>query len=278
MLAEIFLKSAAMPAALVAVLFFLFGKAPEPWRARMQGFAIFLGFAIGCYMLTGFPPWPPTGGASSLVWVALWFAIFPWVVPQNSALRYGLRGVWVVVGVSISIWTLKDALLANRAHTQNVLALMLVGWATWSILERSVKSSHLLTPIALACLASTATSLLFVFKASALMSQMMTVFAVVTGGLAAIAWLFPSRISLHAVFPFLSGFFGVCLATGYVFLDINPWLLFAMAIPFAVLLFKDIARKRSGSALIEALISLVIAAIPLSWILYDVYKTAGPLY
>jgi hypothetical protein len=277
-LVEIFLKTAAAPAILVAVLFFLFGTAPEPWRARVQSLLLAFGFCIGCYLLTGFPPWPPTGGAASLVWVALWFALFPWVAPHGSGVRYILRGAWVFIGTAIAIWSLREPIMASQVSSRNVLALMCLTWAIWSILERTAKSSHILTPISMAMLSYTACSLLFVLKGSILMSNMVTTMAVITGGVAAISWIFPTRISLHALFPFLSGFLGVCLITAYIFLEIEVWSLVEMAIPFFVLLLKDLFKRHSSSAFAEAVVCLAIAMIPLGFILYRTFQTAGPLY
>lgn len=278
MIIEMFLKTAAAPAVVVALLFFFFGSAPEPWRSRIQGLIFAAGFVLSYCLLTGRPAWPPEGGAASLIWVAVWFSLFSWVTPPQSRLRSLFRGTFIIVGIAIAVWPLRIEILNSEMHCRNILALLCVGWGMWSALERSIRISHALTPVAMGMVTFTAASILFLFKSSLLMSQMLTALAVMTGGVAVIAWLFPRRLSLHAVFPFLSGFMAVFLVTGYVFLEINPWLLVAMSIPFLALLAKDLVSWASTSALTDALVMLVLAAIPLMYILYQVSLTSGPLY
>lgn len=278
MLIEMFLKTAAAPAVVVALLFFFFGSQPEPWRSRTQSVILAAGFIFSAYLLSGRPAWPPPGGAASLIWVAIWFALYGWLVPAHSGVKTVYRGIWIIAGVAMVVWQLRVSLLNSEMHARNILALICVGWGMWGALERSIRISHALTPVAMGMVTFTAASLLFLFKSSLLMSQMMTAMAVICGALSLIAWFFPRRISLHAVFPFLSGFMGVCLVTAYVFLDINPWLLVSLAIPFLALLAKDLFGWASTSALTDALVMLVISAIPLAYILWKVSLTSGPLY
>jgi hypothetical protein len=277
-LIDLFLRTAAAPAFVVAVLFLLFGHAPEPWRARIQALIFAGGFWVGCYLLTGYPPFPPHGGAPSLVWVAVWFAGYSWVAPRGAAIRYLMRGIWVAGGVIIAIWSLRENILTSGLLSRNILAFVFLGWGMWSLLERSVKASHVLTPIALSVVSLTAASILFVLQGSILMSQMLTTLAVITGALAIIAWLWPARLSLHALFPFLGGLFGVFLVTGYIFLDANPYLVMSMAIPFLVLGFKNAFGFKASSAFADAATSIVIAAVPLGIILYKTFLASGPLY
>jgi hypothetical protein len=273
-----FLKTAAVPAVAVVILFFFFGLAPEPWRSRTQSLILAAGFILSCYLLNGMPAWPPEGGAPSLIYVALWFAVYPWIVPASTGWRFTLRGVWIVVGACIVLWTLRVSILNSPIYCRNILALIFVGWGMWSSLERSIRISHALTPVAMGMVTFTCASLIFLFKGSLLMSQMLTALAVIAGGIAVLAWWFPRRLSLHAVFPFLSGFMAVFLITGYIFLEIDPWLLVSLAIPFLALLVKDLFGWASTSALSDALVMLVLAAIPMSYILYNVSLTSGPLY
>jgi hypothetical protein len=273
-----FLKTAAAPAVVVTILFLLFGSAPEPWRSRTQSLILAAGFIMACYLLNGMPAWPPDGGAPSLIYVALWFALYPWVVPSSSGWRFGFRGVWIIVGAAIVLWNLRVSILNSELHCRNILALVCIGWGMWSSLERSIRISHALTPVVMGMVTFTCASVLYLFKSSLLMSQMLTSLAVISGGIAILAWLFPRRLSLHAVFPFLSGFMAVILITGYVFLDIDPWLLASLAIPFLALLVKDLFSWASTSALTDALVMLVLAAIPMSYILWKVSLTSGPLY
>ena len=277
MLIEMFLKTAAAPAVAVALLFFFFGKAPEPWRSRIQGIILAGGFILSACLLSGIPAWPPESGVASLIWVAIWFALYSWI-PANAIARYLFRGTWIIVGIAMVVWQLRVEILNSQMQCRNILALVCVGWGMWSALERSVRLSHALTPIAMGMVTFTAASILFLFKGSLLMSQMLTSLAVITGGLAVLAWLFPKRVSLHSVFPFLSGFMAIFLVTGYVFLEIDPWLLVSLAIPFLGLLAKDLFSWASKSALTDAFVMLIIAAIPMGYVLYKVSLTSGPLY
>jgi len=276
-LIEMFLKTAAAPAVAVALLFFFFGKAPEPWRSRIQGIILAGGFILSACLLSGIPAWPPESGVASLIWVAIWFALYSWI-PANAIARYLFRGTWIIVGIAMVVWQLRVEILNSQMQCRNILALVCVGWGMWSALERSVRLSHALTPIAMGMVTFTAASILFLFKGSLLMSQMLTSLAVITGGLAVLAWLFPKRVSLHSVFPFLSGFMAIFLVTGYVFLEIDPWLLVSLAIPFLALLAKDLFSWASKSALTDAFVMLIIAAIPMGYVLYKVSLTSGPLY
>ncbi len=278
MMVEMFLKTAAAPAVAVTVFCFLFGSAPEPWRSRVQALLFAAGFAGACYLLNGFPPWPPTGGAPSLVYAAFWFALFSWVAPPGSVARYLLRGIWIVVGAVFAVWSLRMNILKSPLQSRNVLALLLLAWGMWSILERSQRGSHPVTALAAGMLSFVAASFLFLFNASLLMCQMMVCLAVMTGGMCVLAWLFPRRLSLHAIFPFIAGLFGVFLISGYIYLDINPWLLIEMAIPFFILLLKDLINQKSKSPLAEAVLTVLAGALPLGYILMNVYKTSGPLY
>lgn len=281
MIVEMFLKTAAAPAIAVAILIFLFGGAPEPWRARVQSLILALGFCAACYLLEGFPPWPPQGGAASLTFVALWFAFFNWVAPPGSLARYMLRGFWIVCGTAIACWSLAVQIINSPMQSRNVLALVCLSWGMWSSVERTSRQSgkaHAVTPVTVAMVSMTAASLLFVFKGSLLMSQMLTAMAVLTGALGALAWLVPSRLSVHAIYPLLAGMFGVFLICGFIFLEIDPWLLISMAIPFGVLLFKDLFRLQAASPFTDAFVTLMVSALPLSLILFHVFQTSGPLY
>lgn len=273
-----FLKTAALPAIVAAVLFFLFGTAPEPWKARIQALIIAFAFFATCFLLTGFPEWPPTGGVAALVYVAFWFALYPWVAPEAPGIRYVLRGIWVLVGSVLVLWPLHNQILENPIHLRNCVALMLLGWGMSSILIRSQQNSHPLTVLVVPMVSIAASSILFVFHGSVLLSQMLTALSVVAGAIAALSWIFPQRISSFGVYNFVAGFFGVCLVTAYMFLDSNPWTLAAMAVPYGVLLLKDLVTAKRASAFKEALIVLIVSVLPIAYLLYSEFKAAGPLY
>lgn len=278
MIVEMFLKTAITPAIAVALLILLFGSAPEPWRSRVQGLIVAAGFVFVAFLLSGAPSWPPPGGAGSLVWVAIWFGLFSWMSPPSSHVKTLYRGMWVIVGVIMVLWKLHHAILNSPIQSRNVLALICVGWGMWSSTERGLRVSKPLTVVSMGMITFTAASVLFLFESSLLLSQLMTSLAVICGGLAVIAWFFSKRLSLHAILPFLSGFMGVVLVTAYIFLDVNPWLLASLAIPFVALLLKDLFDLSSKSELTDALVTIAIAALPLSYILWRVSLTAGPLY
>lgn len=278
MLIEMFLKTAMAPAVVVGLLMLLFGSAPEPWRSRMQGLIVAAGFVASSYLLSGPPTWPPEGGAASLAWVAIWFGLFSWVAAPGTRAKTLFRGTWIIVGVILVVYKLQHAILNSPVQSRNVLALVCAGWGMWSALERGLRYSKPLTVVSMGMVTFTAASVLFLLESSLLMSQLMTSLAVLAGGLAVMAWLFSKRLSLHAVLPFLSGFIGVVMVTGYVFLDINPWLMLSLAIPCAALFLKDLFKLTSTSALTDAIVTIVLAALPLGYILWKVSLTSGPLY
>lgn len=277
-LVALFIKSALAPALLGAFLVFLFGSAPEPWRARIQAL-IFAGvFACGFYVLSGVPPFPPQGGVPSLMWLGFWFAVYAWCMPRSTGVRYLVRAVWLLVALAISLWPLHREIFRYPMELRNLAAIALLALALWSVLERTAHRIHPISWAGLSAVSMTAASFLFLFRGSALLSQLTTNLAVFAALLALGAFVCPRRLSVHGVIPFLGGFFGVFLLVGLFYVEIRPWELVAMALPFLVLLICDLLPKISRSALVEAGVLAMVSGAPLAFLLWHIYKSTGPLY
>lgn len=272
-----FIKSALLPAGGVALLCFLVGGRSDPFRARLQALFWALGFSVGTYVLVGRLSFPPHDVNESFTWAALLLVVFVWISPKPTGQRYLVRAIFVVALGLLSLWSIRSS-LHGEVQMRNLLAFFFLGLGLWSILEGAAQKVQPLTMIVLPLISATALSLLLLFKGSASMSQIVSVLCACLGGLAAITLIFPRRISMAAVLPFVSVFIVLFMADGHFYLEINPWHMIYLCLPYLALWTRRVIPFVPRKAIPETVILGLISGAPLGYFLWEVYKSSGPLY
>jgi hypothetical protein len=272
-----FIKSAVLPAAVVAGLSFLIGGRNDPFRARFQAVFWALGFMAGAYVLVGRLSFPPHDVNEAFSWAALALAGFVWLSPKPVGSRYLIRALFVLFLGYLALWPI-HASLHGQVPQRNLLAFFFLGLGTWSILERASQKVQPLTLLVLPIISATALSMLLLFKGSASLAQLVSVVCSFLGGLAAVAVIFPKRVSLAAVLPFVSVLIVLFMAVGHFYLDINPWHMIYLCLPFLALWMRRWIPFIPHQPIAETVALGVLSGAPLAYFLWNVYQTSGPLY
>lgn len=272
-----FLKSAALPAAVASVLLFLVGGMRDPMRARLQATIWATAFVGGCMVLVSRLNFPPTDVNEGFSWIAILLALFIWISPVAVGSRYLLRALFVVAIGLLSLWQIRSS-LGGYVHQRNMLAFFFLGLGTWSIVERSSQKVQTLTLMTLPMISATALSLILLFKGSAVLSQILSVACTLYGGVFAISLVAPAKISKAAVLPFVSIFLISFMAIGHFYLDINPWTMIYLCLPFLVLWIRNWIPFVPRQPIAEAVVLGAVSAIPLGYMVWNIYQTSGPLF
>jgi hypothetical protein len=267
-----FLKSAAAPAIVVAIGFFLLGGLKDPLRARLQALLFAMGFAGGAYFVLGHFNFPPTEIGDSLAWSALLLMAFVWISPRPVGSRYLIRALFVAAIGTLVLWPIR-ASLQGPVHTRNLIAFFCLALGTWSILERVSQKMKTMTIITLPLISAVMLMLLLMIKGGQSLAQMVSLVAALLGGLWAVSALAPGRISAAAILPFVSVFLIAFMVAGHFFLHINPWYMVALCIPFAVLWARGWIPFVPTNPFGEALMLAVLALIPLLYFFWGIYQT-----
>jgi hypothetical protein len=273
-----FLKSAALPSVIVAGVAVLSGwTKSERMRGWIQSVAFAAGFVLGSYLLLDRLALPPHDFSESLSLVALLLATFTFVAPNRTGLRYLVRAVYVAAVGILLLWHLRES-MDSMVHKRNALAFFFLGLGLWSIGERSAGKISVPGQIALPLVSAVSLSLMLLFKGSASLSQQATTLCALFGGLGVISLVWPLRIATNALRPFLSVFVVAFMVGGHFYLDINPWHMVFLALPYLILWVRPALAFVPKAPLLEALVLTILAIVPLAYFLYDVYKSSGPLY
>ena len=274
---EGFIRSAAIPAAAVAAAVFACGGMKEPLRARVQGLLIAVGFIVGHYILIGRLGFPPGDAAESISYAALGCAVFVLVFPTVQQAPYAMRALFVLVLGGLVLWHL-GAKLGAQPYFQNTIAFFCFGLGVWSIIERNVERVNLLSMIGLSLIVASCLSFILLFGASASFSQMTSILCTILGGLMVISLIWPGKISKAAVVPFVSIFVVLIMAAGHFYLDINPWKMVIICIPFVFIWIRSWFPFIPKNPIVEFVFLAIMALIPLSYFMWDSFVKAGPLY
>ncbi|NJM10186.1 MAG: hypothetical protein HC883_04775 [Bdellovibrionaceae bacterium] len=272
-----FIRSAVVPAFVATVLVFVTGFLKDPWRTRLQGLILALGFSAGIYALISRMHFPPTDAAEAFACGALLLAVFIFWNPRPLGQRYLVRGLFVLALGAILLWPLRQA-ISNPVHHRNLVAFFCLALGVWSIVEKSAGRVRPATLILLPLIAATALSLLMLFSASASFSQSVTVLCACMGGLLLLSLVVPSKLGLSALVPFLSVFVILLMAAGHFYLDINPWHMIYLCFPYLVLWIRELLGFVPRKTVPEAIILGAVSAAPLAYFVYNVGVKAGPLY
>jgi hypothetical protein len=275
-LVKMFLTSTAVPAVLVGLACGLVGGGKEPWRGRLQAVFLALGYLVGAYVLLGRLSWPPADVSEAFSFAALLLAVFVLIRPKDLSQRYGARAVFVVACGALVLWPLRAG-LNDMLHYRNLLAFFCLGLGVWSIVERSAHRVTRVTLVLLPLIAATAVSLLLLFSASASFSQLVTILCGILGALLVLAVLKPERVSEDGVTPFISVFVILFMAFGHFYLDVNPWHMIYLCLPYLLLWIRawiPVPKHR----LVEPLVFGLISALPLGYFLWTVFQKSGPLF
>lgn len=272
-----FVNSALVPAIVSTVLMFLVGGRKDPWRGRIQGVVLALTFLYGGYVLIGRMNVPPGDVSEGLLCGGLILGLFALWNPQPLGPRYLVRGLFVLAVGVLLLWPMRETVM-KPMYYRNLVAYFCLGLGVWSITERSSGSVRPVSLMLLPLIAATGTSMMLLFKASAVLANQTSVLCALIGGMAVLAFLFPKRLALGGIFPFISLLVVAFMAAGHFYLDINPWHMMVMCIPFLVLWIRSWLTFVPEQTVAEAIILGVISAAPLAYFLYGVAKAAGPLY
>ncbi len=275
---QLFVKSAALPGLAVALVVFALGGMKDPWRTRLQGLVVALGFFGGSYLLLGRVNFPPRDGGETFAWAALVLAAFVFWNPKPLGPRYLVRGLVVLAIGYVMLYPLR-AQIVNPMYHRNLIAFFCLGLGVWSILERASGSVRLSTLILLPLIAASGLSLFLLFSASASLSQLATILCAILGGLFLVACVWPARIAKSAIIPYLSAFVILMMAAGHFYLEgVNPWHLIYLCIPFVWIWIRSWLTFIPESIVAEAVILGALSLAPLAYFLYNKGVAAGPLY
>jgi hypothetical protein len=236
-----------------------------------------LGMVAGCYVLIGHLNFPPRDVNEAISWSTLALVAFVWLGPHDQGRRYMVRAVFVVALGLLTLWPIHES-LHGHVQMRNLLAFFFLALGTWSIIEKVTQKVQPLTLIALPMICATALSLLLMFKGSASMAQMVSVICALLGGVLAVALVAPGRVAVAAIMPFISVFIILFMVCGHFYLDINPWFMIYLCVPYLVLWIRGVIPFIPHRPIGEALSLGVLSALPLIYFIWTVYKTAGPLY
>ncbi|NJL24149.1 MAG: acyl-CoA synthetase [Calothrix sp. SM1_5_4] len=198
------------------------------------------------------------------------------LAPHGHVSRYVVRALVVFALGALILWPIRQG-LNNPVAYRNLIAFFCLGLGVWSILERSSQQEvRVPALIAVPLVAAAGLSLLFLFKGSASLSQLVTVLCALLGAMLLFSLIFPAKLSPAPIVPLVSVFIVLFMAVGHFYLDINPWHMIYLAFPFLVLwVRRSIPVPRQ--ALIEAAGLALLAAAPLAYFLWTQYKISGPL-
>lgn len=272
-----FLVSAVAPAFVAAVVVFILGYLKEPWKARVQGLVLALAFSAGAYLLIGRLHVPPTDAGEAFSFAALLLAVFILVRPQPLGHRYLVRAIFVLALGAIILYPLRQTILAP-IYYRNLVAFFCLALGIWSIVEKTVPKVMPTTLILLPLIAATGLSFLMLFAASASYSQMVSVVCALFGAMLVLALLQPQRLSLNALVPFLSVFVVMLMVAGHFYLEINPWHMIYLCLPYLILWIRDWLGFVPKKTVPEAIILGTVSAAPLAYFVYNIGVNAGPLY
>lgn len=272
-----FVTSALIPAVVCTVLLFLIGGMKDPWRGRLQGIVLALAFMYGGYALIHRLGFPPADVNEGLMWGGLILGLFAIWNPKPLGPRYLVRAMFVLLVAACVFYPMRETLL-KPMYYRNLVAFFCLGLGLWSITERSSGAVRPVTLMLLPLIAATGTSLMLLFHASAVLANQTTVLCALIGGMAVLAFLFPNRLALGGIFPFISLLIVAFIAVGHFYLDVNPWHMMIMCIPFLVLWVREWLKFVPEHPIAEPVILSLISAAPLAYFLYGVFKEAGPLY
>ena len=272
-----FLKSAVAPAIAVGLLFLLVGGRKEPLRACLQAIIWAVAFSAGAYVLVGRLTFPPYDVNEGFTWCALALALFVCISPRPVGSRYLVRALFVLALGYLTLWPIHDS-LGSHVHLRNLLAFFFLALGTWSILECSADRVKPPALIALPMISATALSMLLLFKGSASFAQLVSVMCALLGAVLAVALIAPQKVSSTGILPFVSVLIVAFMAAGHFYLEINPWFMIYLALPFLVLWMRRWIPFVPQQAIGEAVMLGLIAGVPLIYFVWSVYKASGPLY
>lgn len=272
-----FLKSAALPAVVVTLLFLAVGGLKDPWRARLQSLFLALGFMAGGYVIIKGLSFPPHDVNEAFSWSALALVLFVWISPRAVGSRYLVRALFVVALGLLTLWPIHES-LHGPIHLRNLLAFFFLSLGAWSILEKAAQKVQPLTLLALPLISASGLSLLLLFKGSASMAQLVSVLCALLGGILVLTLIFPKRASVAAVLPFVSVFIILFMVCGHFYLNINPWFMIYLCIPYLLLWIRSWIPFVPHHPIGETLVLGGIASIPVAYFIWNVYQTSGPLF
>lgn len=243
------------------------------WQALVMA----IGFSAGVYLLIGRVSLPPRDVNEGLVWISLICAFFVAVSPQTVGGRYLVRGLFVLAMGVLLLWSIRQTAF-TPPHYRNLIAFFCLALGVWSIVERAATRMTLMAVLAMGSLAATFASLLFVLKGSASMSQVATCLSVQLGALSLLAFVFPRRLDAFAVLPFVSVLPVMMMAGGHFYLNINPWYMVYLSLPYLLLWIRRGLSFVPDHPILETLALSIMAAGPLGYFIWTVYESTGPLY
>lgn len=267
-------KSTILPAVVATMAFFVIGFLKEPWRARLQALVLAAAFSVGAYVLIQRLQFPPTDAGESFTWAAILLSLFVFVRPQPIGSRYLVRALFVLALGAVILWPLRQTLF-SPIYYRNLVAFFCLGLGIWSIVEKAVGKVRPSTLILLPMIAATALSLLMLFAASASYSQIVGVACALFGGAFAISLFFPQRISQNGFVPFLSVFVVMLMMAGHFYLDINPWHMVYLCLPYLVLWLREWFGFVPQKTVPEAIVFGAVSAAPLAYFIYGIGVKVG---
>jgi hypothetical protein len=272
-----FINSALVPAIVSTVLLFLVGGMKDPLRGRLQGVVLALAFLYGGYVLVGRIQFPPHDVSEGLMWGGLILGLFALWNPKPLGPRYLVRALFVLAVGAAVFYPIHTTIL-KPMYYRNLVAFFCLGLGIWSITERTAGAVRPVTLMLLPLIAATGTSFMLLFHASAVLANQTTVLCALIGGMAVLGYLFPKRLALGGIFPFISLLIVTLIAVGHFYLDVNPWHMIVMCIPFGVLWVREWLKFVPEHPVLEPLILALVSAAPLAYFLFGVFKESGPLF
>lgn len=276
-IAAALLRSAAIPAVVVAIAVLLTGGLKDPFRSRLQALCIGAAFFVGTYLLLGRMNFPPTESIESIAYTALALAAFVLVFPFPNQAPYLLRAAVVFLLGLLLLWHIRDQ-LGSDVLKRNMIAFFCLGLGTWSIFERQVQRVNVLSLIGLPLITASCLSFILLFGASASSSQQVTILCAILGALAAVSFVCPGKVAKGAIVPFLTIFVIVIMASGHFYQQVNPWTMVFLCLPYLLVWIRRWLSFLPANPIVEFIILAALALGPLGYFMWDAFKKAGPLY
>jgi hypothetical protein len=271
------IRGVLLPGAVAGILYvlarFVPGRLRDTFRTTAIAAAVFLAYVL----LIGAPSWP-LGGSPSGILVAVFLASL-WPIFESMVGRRIWLARYLMLAM-IAIVVLKPFLTMTWPMAQGaqiLLTVTLLALAVWTMVERGAEQMYPAGTLAVLLMMCVGSAVSFGLGGSASLAQIAGALAVAIGVallLSLLSFLKPGRTELNAaVLPILMALW---LCHGF-FVEIN-WMSQAWVLaPLAVFIYRSYIATVPATPFKDALISGLIAAIPVAWGVYSAIQREIPV-
>lgn len=269
MIITLVLKSAVLPGTIALMMSLVFGLLPDAIIAPLRRFLLPTTFLLGLYFLVGWPTWPPSGSSSSLIYLAVCAAIWPFI--EQLLGRFSRRVLYLFLALVVFL-VLQPLVLKSWPFFDGSIQLIgmtMFGGFIWWLFDRGPSRLQMSTVALLPALVGTALSVLILTSGSASVAQMLGTYCALHGGIMGAALLSHKAFSYRDFSPFT-----VVLLLGFIlvaryFVDVPDMALALALSPLLLFMLYPMLPWRPKSSIGEAIFISVLSAAPLGFALYQ---------